>query len=88
MCSAVMLGPIIGAVVFARAPIEFELVLGFTAMEPMETHFHCFCAMWLDVIVDDSEGSTVVGFDWGFRLFVAHPCEEFAHWNCFSGIDV
>ena len=83
-----MLGPIICSVVFARAPIEFELLLGFAATEPMETHVHRFGATGLDVVVDDSKCGTVVGFDWGFGLFVAHLCEELAYWNCFTGIDV
>ena len=78
MSGAVMLGPVIGPVVFARAPIEFELLLGFAATEPMETHVHRFGAMGLDVVVDDSKCGTVVGFDRGFRLFVAHLCEELA----------
>ncbi len=67
-----MLCPIIGSVVFARAPIEFELLLGFAATEPMETHVHRFGATGLDVVVDDSKCGTVVGFNWGFGLFVAH----------------
>ena len=54
----------------------------------MDTHVHCFGSSWLYAVVDYSERCAVVGYDDCFRLFVAHLCEELAHWNGFSSVDV
>ena len=54
----------------------------------MKMHVHCFGATWLDVVSENPKCCTVVGFDLCLGLFVAHLCEELAHWNCFTGIDV
>ena len=83
-----MLGEVVGAVVGSGPPVIFELLLGLAIAKPVETHVHGFRAARLDVVVDDAEGCAVVGFDRGFRLFVAHLFEKLAHGYGFAGVDV
>ena len=72
MSCAMMLGEVVGTVVGSGPPVIFELLLGLAIAKPVETHVHGFRAARLDVVVDDAKGCAVVGFDRGFRLFVAH----------------
>ncbi len=65
-------GPVVGVVVGTGAPVVSELSLGVTTMQPVKTHVHGFCALWLDVVVDYSQGGAVVSLNWGLGLFVAH----------------
>ncbi len=65
-------GPVVGAVVGTGAPVVSELSLGVATTQPVKTHVHGFCASWLDVVVDYSQGGAVVGLDRGLGLFVSH----------------
>jgi hypothetical protein len=65
-------GPVVGAVVGTGAPVVSVLSLGVTTTQPVKTHVHGFRALWLDVVVDYSQGGAVVGLDRGLGLFVAH----------------
>jgi hypothetical protein len=38
VCCTVVLGPVVGFIGMSGTPEESELVLGFPAMEPMESH--------------------------------------------------
>ena len=69
---AVVFGPIIGQVHFAGAPEETELVLRFTASEPVKAHVHCFCSSRLDVACDDAKRRAVVGLRRHGRSWMAH----------------
>ncbi len=55
-----VLGPGVCSVGGSWAPEKMELVLGFAASKPMESHVHGFCALGLYVVVHDSKGCTVV----------------------------
>jgi hypothetical protein len=65
-------GPVVGAVVGTGAPVVSELSLGITTTQPVKRHVHGFRASWLDVVVDYSQGSAVVGLNRGLGLFVSH----------------
>ncbi len=65
-------GPVVGAVVGTGAPVVLELSLGVTTTQPVKTHVHGFCVLWLDVVVDYSQGGAVVGLDRVLGLFVFH----------------
>ncbi len=65
-------GPVVGMVVGTGAPVVSELSLGVMIMQSVKTHVHGFRALWLDVVVDYSQDSAVVGLDRGLGLFVAH----------------
>ena len=55
-----MFGVIIGQVVSAFVPIDSELALGFTASEPVESHFCGFETFHYDCVVDVTIGCGVV----------------------------
>lgn len=81
-------GVVVGSVVASGAPVVSELSLGVSTTKPVKTHVHCFGASWLDVVVDDPARSCIVGLYGSLGLFVAHLCEELAHWDCFACVDV
>ena len=68
-------GPVVSSVVDSRTPVVSELV-------------HGFGASWLDFVVDDPTHSCIVSLNGSLGLFVAHFCEELAHWDCFTCVDV
>ncbi len=83
-----MFGPVVGSVVGSWAPVVSKSALGITAAKPMESHVHCFIAVWLDVVGDDAMCCAVVGLDGCGRLLLAHLFEEVLHGDCFTGVDV
>ncbi len=83
-----MFGPIVGSVVGFWMPVVAELALGVTAPQPVESHFHCFGASWLNVVGDDAMCCAVVGLDGCGRLPVAHLFEEVSHGDCFMCVNV
>ncbi len=74
-----MFGPVCGSVVGSWAPVVSKLALGLTAAKPMESHVHCFSAVWLDVVGDDTMYCAIVRLDGCGRLFVAHFFEKVSH---------
>jgi hypothetical protein len=54
----------------------------------VESHVHCFGAVWLDIFDDDAEGCAVISLDGRGRLFVSHLFEEMSYGNRLSGIYV
>ncbi len=83
-----MFGPVVGSVVGSWVPVVLKLALGLTEAKPMESHVHCFSAVWLDVVGDDTMCCAIVDLDGRGRLLVAHLFEEVSHWDCFMGVDV
>jgi hypothetical protein len=75
VCCAVMLGPIVSLVGGSRVPEKLELILRFSASEPMESHVHGFGVSRLNVVVHNAKGYCVVGLHWGGWLLVAHLFE-------------
>jgi hypothetical protein len=84
----VVFGAVVCSVGGYWVPEKMELVLGFAASKPIESHIHGFCASGLYVVVYDSEGYTVVGLHGSWGLFVAHFCYCLAFWDGFACVDV
>ncbi len=82
-----MFGPIAGSVVRYWMPIVAELALEVTALQPVESHVHCFGASWLNVVGDNAMGCAVVSLDGCGRWLVAHLFEEVLHGDCFMGVN-
>ena len=70
MFGRVVLGPVVGVVVFAWSPVYTELLLTFPVAEPMEAHVHGFGSFWLDFAIDNCICHGIVGLQWGRGLFV------------------
>jgi hypothetical protein len=51
VCCTVVLGSAVSLVCWSRAPEKLGLILGFMALEPMETHAHGFIASGLNIVV-------------------------------------
>ena len=81
-------GPIVGSVVGSGAPVVTKLALGVGTMKPMESHIHCFGAMWLYVVGDHAKSRAVVGLDRCGGLLVSHLVQELLHGYRFAGVDV
>jgi hypothetical protein len=88
VCRTMMFGPIVGSVVGSWMPVVAGLVLGVTALQPVELHVHCFGVSWLNVVGDDAMGCAVVSLDGCGRLLVAHLFKEVSHGDCFTGVNV
>ena len=56
-----ILGTVVGKYAAAGGPVEAELTLGFVAVEPPESHVHGLNALGNDGVIDDSDGSGIVG---------------------------
>ncbi len=69
-----VIGPVVCSVGGSWAPEKLELVLGFVASKPTESHICGFCASGRYVVVHDSKCCTVVGLHGSWGLFVAHFC--------------
>ena len=54
----------------------------------METHVHCFCVLWLQIVSYDRTSSGIVSSHWGPGLAVSHFIEDFSGWNSFSCINI
>ena len=71
MFGCVVLGPIVGEILFTRSPIDAELALAFVVSEPVEVHVLCFGAFWLDFVVNDCISHSIVLMEGGSRLLMA-----------------
>jgi hypothetical protein len=54
----------------------------------METHVHCFCLSWLDVIIDNTECRAVVSFYRRWGLLVSHFFECMLLGDGLAGVDI
>jgi hypothetical protein len=88
VCCTVVLGPVVGFVGMSGTPEELELVLGFLASEPMESHVHGFGVFWLNVVVHNANSCCVVGLHRSGRLLVAHLFKSALLWNSLMRINV
>jgi hypothetical protein len=88
MCGTVVFCPIVCAIGVAWAPEVSELLLHLAALKPMETHVYCFCLSQLDVIIDNTECRTIVGFYWHWGLLVSNFFECMSLGDGLMGIDI
>ena len=70
MLSRVVLGEVVTKVSAAGSPVEVELALFDSILEPVEPHVYGFGASLLDCVRENAMGYTVVSLEWGSRLWV------------------
>ena len=58
-----VLGKIIGTIIFAGSPIEEKLTWTDAIFNPKETHIHCFSTALLDGVGKNSDGTLVIDLD-------------------------
>ena len=71
MFGCMVLGPIVGEILFTRLPIDAELALAFVVSEPVEAHVHCFGVFWLDFAIYDCISHSIVRLEGCSRLLMA-----------------
>ena len=76
MFGCMVLGPIVGEILFTRSPIDAELVLAFTVLGPVEAHVHCFGVFWLDFAIYDCISHSIVHLEGCSRLLMAEFLEN------------
>jgi len=72
VCCGMMSSPIIGIICFARAPVEFELLLVFPVAQPVEPHVHSLGVFRLYFSIYYCIGHGIVSLVGGGMLFVSH----------------
>ncbi len=72
MRCGVVLGKIIGKIGGARAPLDIELALLDSILNPIETHVHWTGLALFHGFVCKSYSRGIVDLDWGWGLGVAH----------------
>ena len=68
----IVLGAVVGKIGVPGGPVEVELALGFAAVDPPELHVHGLDVLGNDGVIDDSDGSGVIGLDWRLGLWPTH----------------
>ena len=65
-----MLGEVVGPVFISWCPIDFELALFYSVLQPVETHVDGFAALLFNSAIDNAIGSGVVSFygRWWLRV--------------------
>ena len=88
MCRRVMLGEVVGGVRLPWGPVEEELALADSALEPMIPHVEGFRTFETDCGMENTVGSRIVGFQRGpsSGLRMAHFLEGSANRNGILGI--
>ena len=88
MGGGVVIGPVIGIVGFAGAPLEHKLAVAFAVMQPVKSHVCGFGVFGLYFAIDDGVCHGVVSLDGGGRLFVSHFFQDDAAVYGFAHHDV
>ena len=88
MSCDMMLCPIVRIVQFSWSPINSELFLAFSVLQPMETRVHRLRLFWLDLAVDACICHCIICLYRRGWLLVAHFFKDDTNVNCFSCHDV
>ena len=83
-----MFCPIVCVVCFAGPQEEFELLLTFSVVQPMEPHVHGFSAFWLHFSIYYCICHSIACLDGGGRLLVTHFLQYDSNIYCLSCHDV
>lgn len=78
---------VVGEVVGAGCPLDFELILEDAVFDPVEPHVHGFGAVGFDGVVGDASGGGIVGGDEGGILFPSHIFDDVPSDDSFFAID-
>lgn len=83
MMGWMVLGEVVGVIVFTFLPMHIELPLFDAVTRPIITHVNGLGAFLLDGVIDDAFGTRVVGLDWCGRLRVAKVLQGGAEYTSF-----
>ena len=83
-----VLGLVITKVVFSWAPKDFELALGFAALEPVKRMSMAFDIFFLRVPLEKSSAVVLSNLELGGGLWVPHIDEAGSHEDIILGIDI
>ena len=72
MFCRVMLGWIIGEIVFGAFPVKMKLLLSLSVADPVEAHIHGFGSALNDCVCEDANGAFVVKLEWRGTLGMDH----------------
>ena len=67
-----MLGEVVREVRLPWLPVYAKLSLSFAVAEPVESHIHCLCELWLDFAIYYAFRCQVAGLDWSLWLRMSH----------------
>ena len=72
----VVLCDVVPFVRWSRLPVILELLLQFSATEPVEVRFHCFGVFWLDGVGEDTQRCYVISLHGRRGLWMPHLLER------------
>ena len=81
MSGAMMLGEVVGPIFITRGPVNFELALFHSVLEPIKSHVNGFAVLLFYSSIDYAIGGGVISFDWCWRLRMAQFFEVNSHWD-------
>jgi hypothetical protein len=80
----VVLRKIITVIIFALLPVDVELSLGNSVLDPIKTHIHCLGSLYFGALIRETICCRIVGCDSGrFRLFSAQFFQDLSDVCCF-----
>ena len=69
-------------------PVNDELALFCSILDPIKSHFNCFGAFLLDCAIGKTYCSGVVELHWGGWLGMSHFLQGCVNWDCFLPVSV
>ena len=73
-----MFGEVVGLVGRAGSPVDMELLLVNSILDPVESHVHCFGLLLSNLFVGESDSGSVIDLYWCRGLCVSHFFERVA----------
>ena len=83
----VMLCKIVREIFSSFSPVNVELSLAFTILQPIETHVDGFGTSLFHSVVGNAGGTIVVDLDWCGGLGMSHFDENNADHDAFFGVE-
>ena len=83
VCSRVVLGRVVGQIVFFWFPEDVKLALGCAVFEPIGTNVYGFGSFLFNSSCEDATGGNIVRFQWSWWLWVAQFDEALSDGQCF-----
>jgi hypothetical protein len=77
----IVLGEVIGEIIFTGMPMNNELALLDSIAYPIEAHVDCFGPALFDCFVGNASGTCIFGLDWCGCLRMTHFLECNAEWD-------
>jgi hypothetical protein len=81
-----VLGELIGEIVFTGTPMNNELALLDSIADPVESHVDCFGPALFDCFVGNASGTGIVGLVWCGCLWMAHFLECNTEWDTVASV--